>query len=119
MAEDNQLAVWKHSLRIVITVRIELGGNCVEFQWPNTTSYKVQMNKSPQGRPWRELSSLLQSHQDKQLCRHPWKSIFPQLQCIYYEPWQDYHKSSIKPRGAYLFQAHLRWDLIETGGLFN
>ena len=31
-----------------------------------------------------------------------------------------YHKSSIKPpREAYLFQAHLRVGLIETGGLFN
>ena len=36
-------------------------------------------NKSPQGRPWRVLSSLLQLHQDKQLCRHPWKSKFPHI----------------------------------------
>ena len=82
-------------------------------------------NKSPQGRPWRELSSLPQLHQDKQLCRHPWKSKIPQLQCIYYERWQDYHKSSIKPhKGAYIFQAHLRekWGgggVIWVGGLFN
>ena len=31
-----------------------------------------------------------------------------------------YRKSSIKPpRGAYLFQTHLRGDLIETGHLFE
>ena len=73
------------------------------------------MNKSPQGRPWRVLSSLLQLHQGKQLCRHPWKSKFPQLQCIYHEPWQDHRKSSIKPPGGNLRQAHLRGGR----GLFN
>ena len=32
----------------------------------------------------------------------------------------EYRKFSIKfPREAYLFQAHLREGLIETGGLFN
>ena len=30
-----------------------------------------------------------------------------------------YRKSSIKPPGAYLFQAHLRGSLIETGGIFK
>ena len=34
-------------------------------------------------------------------------------------PFLKYRKSSIKPpRVAYLFQAHLRGGLIETGGLF-
>ena len=82
-------------------------------------------NKSPQGRPWRVLSSLLQLHQDKQLCRHPWKSKFPQLQCIYYEPWQDYRKSSIKPHGGLIYFKPI-WGRsggggggIWVGGLFN
>ena len=30
---------------------------------------------------------------------------------------QNYRKSSIKPPGANLFEAHLRQGLIETGGL--
>ena len=80
-------------------------------------------NKSPQERPWRVLSSLLQWHQDKQLCRHPWKSKFPQLQCIYYEPWQDYRKSSIKPHGGLIYFKPI-WGRrggggIWVGGLFN
>ena len=29
---------------------------------------------------------------------------------------QNYRKSSIKPPGTYLFEAHLRRGLIETGG---
>ena len=80
------------------------------------------MNKSPQGRPWRVLSSLLRLHQDKQLCRHPWKSKFPQLQSIYYEPWQDYHKSSIKPHGGLIYFKPIWGDGeggIWEGGLFN
>ena len=78
-------------------------------------------NKSPQGRPWRELSSLPQLHQDKQLCRHPWKSKIPQLQCIYYERWQDYHKSSIKPHGGLIYFKPIwgRRGGIWVGGLFN
>ena len=31
---------------------------------------------------------------------------------------QNYRKSSIKPPGTYLFEAHLRRGLIETGGAY-
>ena len=43
-----------------------------------------------------------------------WKTI------PYSRPKLSYRKSPIKrPPGAYLFHAHLRGGLIETGGLFN
>ena len=44
------------------------------------------------------------------------------IEVNFFLSWHHYHhrKSSIKhPGGAYLFQAHLRVGLIETGGLFE